>query len=109
MSSTVTHFTEDDVREALKEVIDPELNIDVINLGLVYDIDLEENDGKTDVIITMTLTSMGCPLGPILMQEVNKALGELPGLGEISVNLVWTPPWTSDMMSEDAKFDLGIW
>ena len=102
-------FTADDVRENLKTVYDPEIGVDVINLGLVYDVDLDEKDGKTDVLMTMTLTSMGCPLGPILMQEMNRALADLPDVGEIGVNLVWSPPWTPDMMSEEAKDELGIW
>lgn len=102
-------FTVDNVRENLKTVYDPEIGIDVINLGLVYDVDLADRDDATDVLVTMTLTSMGCPLGPILMQEVNRALGELPNVGEIGVDLVWSPPWTPDMMSEEAKDELGIW
>ncbi len=102
-------FTVDDVRERLKEVYDPEIGVNVIDLGLVYDIDLTDQDGKTDVLVTMTLTSMGCPLGPILMQEINQALGDLPNVGAIDVNLVWSPPWTPDMMSEEAKDELGIW
>ncbi|HET9014920.1 MAG TPA: metal-sulfur cluster assembly factor [Thermomicrobiaceae bacterium] len=102
-------FTADDVRENLKTVYDPEIGIDVINLGLVYDVDLDDKDDKTDVVVTMTLTSMGCPLGPILMQEMNRALADLPDVGEIGVNLVWSPPWSPDMMSEEAKDELGIW
>jgi metal-sulfur cluster biosynthetic enzyme len=103
-------FTEDDVRECLKQVIDPELGVDVVNLGLIYGIDLiDREDGKTDVLITMTLTTFGCPLGPILTEEVNYALRDLPDLGNVEVNLVWSPPWTPDMMSEEAKDALGIW
>ncbi|HUZ00836.1 MAG TPA: metal-sulfur cluster assembly factor [Thermomicrobiaceae bacterium] len=102
-------FTADDVRENLKTVYDPEIGIDVINLGLVYEVDLEDKQDKTDVVVTMTLTSMGCPLGPILMQEMNRALADLPDVGEVGVNLVWSPPWTPDMMSEEARDELGIW
>lgn len=102
-------FTKDDVRDALKEVYDPEIGVNIVDLGLVYDVDLDDDAGKTDVIITMTLTSMGCPLGPMIMQEANRALADLPALGEVAVNLVWSPPWTPDMMSEDAKDELGIW
>lgn len=105
----MANFTADDVREHLMTVYDPEIGIDIVNLGLVYDVDLTENDGKTDVVVTMTLTSMGCPLGPVIFQEVNRALGDLPSIGEIGVNLVWSPPWTPDMMSEDARDELGIW
>ena len=104
------HFTEDDVRERLREqVYDPEIGINVVDLGLIYGIDLDEHDGKTDVLITMTLTSFGCPLGPILVEEIQQALADLPNIGEIDINLVWSPPWTPDMMSEAAKEELGIW
>lgn len=103
------HFTEDDVRNNLMTVYDPEIGINIVDLGLIYDVDLTENDGKTDVLVTMTLTSMACPLGPVIMQEVTRALDPLPNLGEVDVNLVWSPPWTPDMMSEDARDELGIW
>jgi metal-sulfur cluster biosynthetic enzyme len=104
------HFTEDDVRERLREqVYDPEIGINVVDLGLIYGIELDEHDGKTDVLITMTLTSFGCPLGPILVEEIQQALADLPNIGEIDINLVWSPPWTPDMMSEEAKEELGIW
>ncbi len=99
-------FTKDDVREGLKQVYDPEIGINVVDLGLVYDADISEGG---DVLVTMTLTSLGCPLGPVIMQEVTGALRELPGIGDIDVKLVWSPPWTPDMMSEDAKDELGMW
>lgn len=76
---------------ALEQVIDPELNVDIVNLGLVYDVDLDEN-GKAD--ITMTLTSMGCPLAPVIVDEVKKALSDLPEVKETEVHIVWNPPWT---------------
>lgn len=99
-------FTKDDVREGLKQVYDPEIGINVVDLGLVYDADISENG---DVLVTMTLTSLGCPLGPVIMQEVTGALKNLPGIADIDVKLVWSPPWTPDMMSEDAKDELGMW
>jgi metal-sulfur cluster biosynthetic enzyme len=105
----MAQFTVDEVRENLKTVYDPEIGVNVVDLGLVYDVDLEETNDKTDVIVTMTLTSMGCPLGPIIMQEVTGALGGLPDIGEIGVNIVWSPPWSPDMMSEEARDELGIW
>ena len=105
----MAQFTSDDVRENLKTVYDPEIGINVVDLGLISDVDLEDAAEKTDVIVTMTLTSMGCPLGPIIMQEVNGALGELPGIGEIGVNIVWSPPWSPQMMTEEARDELGIW
>ena len=99
-------FTRDDVREGLKNVYDQEIGINVVDLGLVYDADISESG---DVLVTMTLTSMGCPLGPIIVQEVQSALKDLPGIQDIDVKLVWSPPWSPDMMSEEAKDELGIW
>lgn len=99
-------FTSDDVLEGLKNVYDPEIGINVVDLGLVYDTDIEESG---DVLVTMTLTSLGCPLGPVIVQEVNNALKDLPGIGQTDVKLVWSPPWTPDMMTEEAKDELGIW
>jgi metal-sulfur cluster biosynthetic enzyme len=99
-------FTKDDVFDGLKNVYDPEIGINIVDLGLVYDVDIA---AERDVLVTMTLTSLGCPLGPVIMQEVNNALKDLPDIGETDVKLVWTPPWTPENMSEDAKDELGIW
>jgi metal-sulfur cluster biosynthetic enzyme len=99
-------FNKDDVLEGLKNVYDPEIGINIVDLGLVYDADISED---SDVLVTMTLTSLGCPLGPVIMQEVNNALKDLPGIGGTDVKLVWTPPWSPENMSEDAKDELGIW
>jgi metal-sulfur cluster biosynthetic enzyme len=99
-------FTRDDVFTGLKNVYDPEIGVNIVDLGLVYDADIAENG---DVLVTMTLTSIGCPLGPVIVQEVNNALKELPEIGDTDVKLVWSPPWTPDLMSEDAKDELGIW
>lgn len=99
-------FTKDDVIEGLKNVYDPEIGINIVDLGLVYDTEIADNG---DVLVTMTLTSLGCPLGPVIMQEVNNALKDLPGIGDTDVKLVWSPPWSPEMMSEEAKDELGIW
>ena len=99
-------FTKEDVREGLKQVYDPEIGINIVDLGLVYDADVSD---AGDVLVTMTLTSLGCPLGPVIVQEVQGALKELPAIGDIDVKLVWSPPWSPDMMSEDAKDELGMW
>lgn len=90
---------------ALENVIDPELGIDIVNLGLVYEVDLNE-EGLA--IITMTLTSMGCPLGPVIVDQVKTALSELPEVKDVEVNIVWQPAWSKDMMSRYAKMALGI-
>ena len=99
-------FTKDDVYDGLKNVLDPEIGINVVDLGLVYDADIDETG---DVLVTMTLTSLGCPLGPVIMQEVNNALKDLPGISDTDVKLVWSPPWSPAMMSDEAKDELGIW
>ena len=105
MSMSVT-FTEEEVRENLKNVYDPEIGINIVDLGLVYDIDVADSG---DVLVTMTLTSLGCPLGPVIVQEVTGALKDLPGINDVDVKLVWSPPWSPDAMSEEAKDELGIW
>jgi metal-sulfur cluster biosynthetic enzyme len=105
-STMAVEFTKDDIYEGLKNVYDPEIGVNVVDLGLVYDADIEETG---DVLVTMTLTSLGCPLGPVIVQEVNNALRDLPGIGSTDVKLVWSPPWSPDMMSEEAKDELGIW
>ena len=99
-------FNKDDVFDGLKNVYDPEIGINIVDLGLVYDAEIDETG---DVLVTMTLTSLGCPLGPVIMQEVNNALKDLPGIADTDVKLVWSPPWTPEMMSEEAKDELGIW
>lgn len=99
-------FTREDVREGLKNVYDPEIGINIVDLGLVYDADVSENG---DVLVTMTLTSIGCPLGPVIVQEVQSALGTLEGIRDVDVKIVWSPPWTPELMSEDAKDELGMW
>lgn len=102
---TVT-FTKEDIREGLMQVFDPEIGINIVDLGLVYNADISD---LGDVLVTMTLTSLGCPLGPVIVQEVQGALKELDGVGDIDVKLVWSPPWTPDMMTENAKDELGMW
>jgi metal-sulfur cluster biosynthetic enzyme len=94
---------EDALTQALREVYDPELGMSVVDLGLVYEARVE--DGTASV--RMTLTSMGCPAGPQLMQEVEEAACGVPGVEEARVELVWSPAWNPTMMSEDAKLELG--
>ena len=96
--------TVDDVQEALENVIDPELGLDFVELGLVYDIAVE---GER-VDITFSLTSPGCPIGPQVAEQMEEFVGDLEGVAEVHPKLVFTPPWTPDLMSEDAKFALGF-
>ncbi|EAC9872673.1 TPA: metal-sulfur cluster assembly factor [Listeria monocytogenes] len=90
---------------ALEQVIDPELGIDIVNIGLVYDVELDD-DGLCTV--SMTLTTMGCPLAGILTEQVQMVLSDIPEVKDTNVNLVWNPPWTKDRMSRYAKIALGI-
>ncbi len=97
---------EDEVRTALRSVIDPELNMNVVDLGLIYGIEVE--DGK--VKVTYTLTSPGCPLGPIIKGQMSSALARLPWVKGADPQLVWSPPWDPHTMaSEEVKLELGIW
>ena len=95
--------SEDDVTEALSNVIDPELGLDFVELGLVYDVGIE---GGT-VNITFTLTTPACPIGPQVSEQMKEFVGELDGVEDVVPSMVFTPPWTPDKMSEDAKFALG--
>ncbi|MEH7224880.1 metal-sulfur cluster assembly factor [Bacillus sp. JJ1566] len=90
---------------ALEQVVDPELGIDIVNLGLVYDVDM--NDAGV-AQVSMTLTSMGCPLAGTIAMDVKRVLTELPEVKDVDVNIVWNPPWNKDMMSRYAKIALGI-
>ncbi len=93
----------DDVWEALENVIDPELGLDFVSLGLVYDVELE---GK-GVHITFTLTSPGCPIGPQVTEQMKEFVSEVEGVEKVLPKMVFTPPWSPEKMSEDAKFALG--
>ncbi|MGG5358365.1 MULTISPECIES: metal-sulfur cluster assembly factor [unclassified Enterococcus] len=91
---------------ALETVIDPELGIDIVNLGLIYDVEFNPENG--DTVIKMTLTTMGCPLADILTDSIHDALKEVPEVNGIEVKLVWYPAWTTDKMSRYARIALGI-
>jgi metal-sulfur cluster biosynthetic enzyme len=95
--------TVDEVEEALTNVIDPELGLDFVELGLVYEIEVDGADAH----ITFTLTSPGCPIGPQVTEQMKEFVGELDGIESVETNMTFNPPWTPDMMSEDAKFALG--
>jgi metal-sulfur cluster biosynthetic enzyme len=95
--------TVDEVEEALTNVIDPELGLDFVELGLVYEIAVEGEE----VFITFTLTSPGCPIGPQVTEQMEEFVSELDGVSRVYPKMVFTPPWTPEMMSEEAKFALG--
>jgi metal-sulfur cluster biosynthetic enzyme len=103
----VTHpevVSEEDVYEALEEVIDPELGLDFVSLGLVYDVAIEQED----VYVTFTLTTPACPIGPQVSEQMKEFVGDLPGVSAVHPKMVFEPTWSPEMMSEDAKFALGF-
>ena len=97
--------TKQAMMEALEEVKDPELGVDIINLGLVYELELTE---ERKAIVTMTLTSIGCPLAGTIIEDVKKALSELTEVKDVEVNITFNPPWSKERMSRYAKIALGI-
>jgi metal-sulfur cluster biosynthetic enzyme len=99
-----TTILEDDVIEALEEVIDPELGLDFVSLGLVYDVEIE----GTEVYVTFTLTTPACPIGPQVTEQMKEFVGDLPNVTGVHPKMVFDPAWSPEMMSEDAKFALGF-
>jgi metal-sulfur cluster biosynthetic enzyme len=96
--------SEDDVLEALSNVIDPELGLDFVELGLIYGV--EVNDGH--VHVTFTLTTPACPIGPQVTEQIEEFVGEVEGVKTVESEMVFIPPWSPERMSEDAKFALGF-
>jgi metal-sulfur cluster biosynthetic enzyme len=101
--------TDEEVRGALKSVYDPELGISIIDLGLVYGVQVD--DDTQNVIIDMTLTTPACPLGPVIKTQAHAVLiNRFPSVKDVDINLVWSPRWDPRIMaSEEAKAELGIW
>lgn len=96
-------LTPDSVREALKAVVDPELGINIVDLGLVYEVEVSEGH----VRIEYSLTTMGCPIGPLIEAQMAGVLQGLPGFKSVESEMVFRPPWSPEMMSEEAKASLG--
>ena len=97
-------MTRDDVIEALRTVEDPELGMDIVELGLLYDAEVQGPRVK----VLYSLTSMGCPAGPMIQEDINRVAREVPGVEDVDIELTWDPPWTPERMSDDAKFILGF-
>ena len=97
-------LTEDQVRSTLRRVKDPELNLNIVDLGLIYEVDVSE--GK-DVHVNMTLTSPGCPSGPEIMSDAQRAIESIDGVGTVEIELVWTPYWTPDRIDPRLRAFLG--
>jgi metal-sulfur cluster biosynthetic enzyme len=94
----------EEVMEVLREVEDPELGMDIVELGLLYDVEIDDANVK----VIHSLTSMGCPAGPMIQESIYDAVQRVPGVEGVEVELTWEPPWTPERMSEDAKFILGF-
>jgi metal-sulfur cluster biosynthetic enzyme len=94
----------DEVTDALREVIDPELGLDFVELGLIYEVAVEDGN----VSVTYTLTSPGCPIGPQVAEQIEEFVSEVDGVIDVQSTMTFSPPWTPELMSEDAKFALGF-
>ena len=104
MAPDVAQLTKDSVLEQLKQVEDPEIRYNIVDLGLVYDVKVD----KGMVVVVMTLTSPTCPVGPYIISEVENTVKKLPGVTGVTVEIVWEPLWSPDRMSDEAKVALGV-
>ena len=105
---TDNDFTENLVWDQLKTCYDPEIPVNIVELGLIYDLDTSENDDGKSVNIKMTLTAPGCGMGPVIADEVDRKVKGINGVQYVNVELVWEPQWNQNMMSEAAKLELGM-
>ncbi|MGJ8675888.1 MAG: putative Fe-S cluster assembly protein SufT [Akkermansiaceae bacterium] len=99
---------EDKVWHQLKQVFDPEIPVDIVNLGLVYDCTLDDEEGKTVANVKMTLTAPGCGMGPVIAADAQSRMMTLDGIDDAKVDLVWDPAWNQDMISEEGRMKLGM-
>jgi metal-sulfur cluster biosynthetic enzyme len=95
---------EDKIRRALKKVIDPELGVSIVDLGLIYDVRYEDGEAEVE----MTLTSPGCPLAPVIDKKIKEALAEVKEIKHLTVEIVWDPPWSRELMSAELRAELGL-
>jgi len=102
--STKKLLNEEQIYEALRDVYDPEIPVNIVDLGLVYGVDIEESDVK----VKMTLTFAGCGMGPYIAQQAEWRIAEIDDVGDVEVDMVFEPPWNPDMISEEGKKELGI-
>ena len=95
--------------ERICQIYDPEIPVNIVDLGLVYNCQITEQDEGVNILIQMTLTAPGCGMGPVIADEVKQKLSSLSGAKEVEVELVWEPQWNQDMMSDAAKLQLGLY
>jgi metal-sulfur cluster biosynthetic enzyme len=109
MSLTEIPLTKDEVLSALKQCYDPEIPVNIVDLGLIYEIGIAAADNaQNDVTVDMTLTAQGCPEHVNISAQVKSRIEQLPGVHNVTVNVVWNPPWTPERLSPDARKQLGI-
>ncbi|MCH8815189.1 MAG: DUF59 domain-containing protein [Chloroflexi bacterium] len=96
--------TEDVIIEGLREVYDPELHYNIYDLGLVYEVGVDEGD----IHILLTLTTPACPIGPMLVEQINESVGLIPGVKDVDVEITFNPAWNPEMMTDEARADLGL-
>lgn len=109
ISANDGHVDEQAVWDAMRTCYDPEIPVNIVDLGLIYSCDFSKtDDGETFVEVAMTLTAPGCGMGPIITQEVEQKIKGVPGVNNVMVNLVWDPPWNHEMMTEAARLQLGL-
>ena len=101
-------LSEESILAAIRQVHDPELLVNVVDLGLIYGVGVDEVEGKSNVHVVMTMTTPACPFGPQLIQEVKDVVAALEGVGTVEVQITLSPPWTPDRMTEDARDELGM-
>ena len=99
----------EEIKENLKTVFDPEIPVNVVDLGLIYRIEIEEGKDRGRIaLVDLTLTAPGCGMGPVIAEDVKGKILELPGIDDAEVEIVWDPPWTQDLISEEGKMELGL-
>ena len=101
-------IAEQSILAALRQVRDPELMVNIVDLGLIYAIEVAEANGKTNVRISMTMTTPACPFGPELVREAKEVVAGMEGTGTVDVQITLSPPWTPDRMTEEARDELGM-
>ena|SRR3974390_179365 len=101
-------INQEEVMSALKQCYDPEIPVNIVDLGLIYDVRFEAAGDQQDVTVDMTLTAQGCPAHVGIGQQVKARVEQLPGVRNVNVNVVWNPPWTPERLSADARKQLGM-
>tara|TARA_B100000614_G_scaffold262253_1_gene294913 strand:+ start:8612 stop:9163 length:552 start_codon:yes stop_codon:yes gene_type:complete len=102
------NITDEDAWEIMKTCYDPEIPVNIVDLGLIYDLKIEKSQSELEIKIKMTLTAPGCGMGPVIADDVKSKLSSLPKVTNVDVELVWEPAWNKSMMSDSAKLELGM-